>query len=117
MDAYYLDSFVPRTGDKNATLRRLEPFDDLDRGVVLGDLLRLSSLNVVKTRSVVTTTRNNLVPFLWSVIGRMQTVFSEKYVLTLFQQTDSTGPWCPYIAFPCVWPFCPTSYIRTYEDR
>jgi len=34
--------------------------------------------------------------------------------LTLFQQTDRTGAWCPYIAFPCVWPFCPTSYIRTY---
>ena len=64
MDASYLDSFIPRTGGKNAALGRLEPFDDLDRRVVLGDLLRLSSLDVEKTRSIVTATRNNLVPFL-----------------------------------------------------
>jgi hypothetical protein len=37
---------------------------------MLGDLLRLSSLDVVKTRSIVTTTRNNLVPFLWSVVWK-----------------------------------------------
>jgi hypothetical protein len=66
-NAHYLDGFVPRTGGKNATLGRLEPFDDLDRRVVLRDLLRLTSLDVVKTRSIVTTTRNNLVPFLRSV--------------------------------------------------
>jgi hypothetical protein len=70
LDAYYLDSFVPRTGGKNATLGRLDPFDDLDRRVMLGDLLRLSSLDVVKTRSIVATTRNNLVPFLWSVVWK-----------------------------------------------
>jgi hypothetical protein len=64
LDACYLDSFVPRAGGKNATLRRVEPFDDLDRRVVLRDLLRLPSLDVVKTRSIVTTTRNDLVPFL-----------------------------------------------------
>jgi hypothetical protein len=64
LDANYLDGFVPRTGGKNATLGRLDPFDDLDRRVVLGDLLRLSTLDVVNTRSIVTTTRNNLVPFL-----------------------------------------------------
>ena len=63
----YLDSFVPRTRSKNATLGRLEPFDDLYRRFVLGDLLRLSGLNVEETRSIVTTTGNNLVPFLWSV--------------------------------------------------
>lgn len=49
--------------------------------------------------------------------GRIQTRISETCVLTLFQQTDRTGAWCPYIAFPCVWPFCPTSYIRTYEGH
>lgn len=70
MGAYYLDSFVPRTGGKDAALRRLEPFDDLDRRVVLGDLLRLSSLDVVETRSIITTTRNNLVPFLWSAVWK-----------------------------------------------
>jgi hypothetical protein len=63
-NACYPDSFVPRTGSKNATLGRLEPFDDLDRRVVLGDLLRLSSLNVENTRGIVTATRNDLVPFL-----------------------------------------------------
>jgi hypothetical protein len=55
-NAYYPDSFVPRTGSKNATLGRFEPFDDLDRRIVLSNLLRLSSLNVEKTRGIVTTT-------------------------------------------------------------
>jgi len=64
LDASYLDSFVPRTGGKDAALGRFEPFDNLDRRVMLGDLLRLSSLDVEKTRSIVTTTRNNLVPVL-----------------------------------------------------
>ncbi len=64
----YLNSFVPRTGGKNATLGRLDPFDDLDGRVVLRDLLRLSCLNVEETRSIVTTTRNNLVPFLWNAV-------------------------------------------------
>ena len=49
---------------KNATLGRFEPFDDLDRRIVLSNLLRLSSLNVEKTRDILTTTRNDLVPFL-----------------------------------------------------
>ena len=64
LNACYPDSFVPRTSSKNATLGRLEPFDDLDWRIVLGDLLRLSGLNVEETRSIVTTTGNNLIPFL-----------------------------------------------------
>jgi hypothetical protein len=45
---------------------------------VLGDLLRLPGLNVVDTRSIVTTTRNNLVPFLWSVVWKeLNAMFSE----------------------------------------
>jgi len=112
--ADYLDCFVPRSGGKNAALGRLEPFNNLDRSVVLGDLLRLPGLNIVETRSIVATTRDDLVPFLWSVVWTFDAVFSSAMRLTLFQQTDRTGAWCPYIAFPCVCPFCPTSYIRTY---
>ena len=58
-----------------------------------------------------------LFPSYGAWFGRIQTRFSETCVLTLFQQTDRTGAWCPYIAFPCVWPFCPTSYIRTCEGH
>ena len=36
---------------------------------MLDDLLRLSSLDVVKTRSIVTTARNNIVPFLEQARG------------------------------------------------
>jgi hypothetical protein len=37
---------------------------------VLGYLLRLPSLDVVKTRGIITTTRNNLIPFLWSIVWK-----------------------------------------------
>jgi len=113
--AGYLDCFVPRAGDENATLGGLEPFNNLDRSVVLSDLLRLPGLNIEETRSIVATTRDDLAPFLWCVVWKnLDAVFSSVMRLTLFQQTDRTGAWCPYIAFPCVCPFCPTSYIRTY---
>jgi hypothetical protein len=112
----YLDCFVPRAGNKDAALGCLKPFDNLHRPVVLGDLLRLPGLNVVEARSIVATTRDNLVPFLRGVVWKELDVCSAN-LLTLFQQTDRTGAWCPYIAFPWVWPFWPTSYIRTYESR
>jgi hypothetical protein len=98
-------------------LGRLEPFNDLDRSVVLSDLLCLPGLNIVNTRSIVATTRDDLVPFLWTVMWKNLDAMTSAMRLTLFQQTDRTGPWCPYMAFPCVWPFCPTSYIRTYEGH
>lgn len=66
----YLDCFVPRAGNKDAALGCLKPFDNLDRPVVLGDLLRLPGLNVEETRSIVTTTRDNFVPFLRGVIWK-----------------------------------------------
>jgi hypothetical protein len=114
----YLDCFVPRARGEDAALGSLEPFNNLDRSVVLSDLLRLPGLNIVETRSIVATTRDDLVPFLWSVVWKnLGAVFSSVMRLTLFQQTDRTGAWCPYIAFPCVCPFCPTSYIRTYESH
>lgn len=64
MFAGYLDCFVPRSGGKDAALGRLEPFNNLDRSVVQSDLLRLPGLNIVETRSIVATTRDDLVPFL-----------------------------------------------------
>ena len=64
MNAGYLDCFVPRTGGKNAALGCLEPLNNLDRRVMLGDLLRLSCLNIEETRSIITTTRDNLVSLL-----------------------------------------------------
>jgi hypothetical protein len=63
-NAGHLDRFVPRTGSEDATLRSLEPFDDLDWRVVLGDLLRLPGLDVIETRRIVTTTRYDLVSLL-----------------------------------------------------
>ena len=84
---------------------------------MLGDLLCLSGLNIVNTCSIVATTRDDLVPFLWTVMWKNLDAMTSAMRLTLFQQTDRTGPWCPYMAFPCVWPFCPTSYIRTYESH
>jgi len=60
----YLDGFIPRACDKNTSLGCLEPFDNLDGRVVLGDLLCLPSLNVEETRSIVTTSRYNFVSLL-----------------------------------------------------
>jgi hypothetical protein len=77
----------------------LKPFDNLDWPVVLRDLLRLPGLNVVETRSIVATTRDNLVPFLRDVVWTELDGCSAN-LPTLFQQTDRTGAWCPYIAFP-----------------
>ena len=64
LNTNYLDSFVPRAGGENAALWCLEPFDDFHRCVMLRDLLRLSSLDIIETRSIVTPTRYDLVTFL-----------------------------------------------------
>lgn len=64
MNTSCLDGFVPRAGSENAALWGLEPFDDLHRRVMLRDLLRLPSLDVIETRSVVTSARYDLVAFL-----------------------------------------------------
>jgi len=75
--AGYLDCFVPRACDENAALGCLEPFNDLDRCVVLGDLLGLPGLNIVDTRRIVAATRDDLVPFLWSMVWmNLDAVFS-----------------------------------------
>jgi hypothetical protein len=82
LNANYLDSFVPRAGNENAALWRLEPFHDLHRRVMLRDLLRLSSLDVVETRSVITSARDDLVAFLLNDCqGGNQLRFCEECVL------------------------------------
>lgn len=60
----YLDSLVPRTGREYAALLCIEPLDGLHRRVMLRYLLRLPSLDVIETRSVITSTRYDLVSFL-----------------------------------------------------
>lgn len=51
-----------------------------------------------------------LFPSCWRRQLRVLLLSAER---TLFQHVLRIGPWCWYMALPCVWPPVPTSYMRT----
>jgi len=87
----YLDRFVPTASSQNAHLRGLDPFDNLDRRVMLGNLRRLTSCDVKHATGIVSTAREYLCTILTVVLRLTQDLRKRKH--TLFQQIDKTGPW------------------------
>jgi len=56
----YFDCLVPAPSSQNSHLRSLDPLDNLDRRVMLGNLCRLTSRDIEHTTGVVSTTRKYL---------------------------------------------------------
>jgi len=68
----YFDRFVPTASSQNTHLRGLDPFNNLDRRVMLGNLRHLTSCDVKHATGIVSTTREYLCTILIVVLRLIQ---------------------------------------------